>query len=116
MGVVMLFVLVVVTARCPIIYSMQGVRSESEGTNQKFIEGEIGLTGPWQQQGAQHNSQESRGQYYIPEDFTGCGIWLLFEPTQFQQNRRQTTNEPLFVVAFKTSDERSPQFQEASPF
>ena len=70
MGVVMMFVLVVVTARCPIIYSMQGVRSESEGTNQKFIEGEIGLTGPWQQQGAQHNSQESRGQYYIPEDLT----------------------------------------------
>ena len=60
MGVVMMFVLVVVTGRCPIIYSMQGVRSESEGTNQKFIEGEIGLTGPWQQQGTHHNKVRSQ--------------------------------------------------------
>ena len=42
-----------------LFYANLGVSSESEGTNQKFIEGEIGLTGPWQQQGAQHNSEQS---------------------------------------------------------
>ena len=35
------------------------------------------------------------------------GIWLLHMPTKFQQNRQQKI-PPMFVVVFKTSDERSP--------
>ena len=35
------------------------------------------------------------------------GIWLKFVPTKFQQLREQK-KPPVFVVAFKTSDERSP--------
>ena len=38
-------------------------------------------------------------------------IWLLHVPTKFQPNREQKKflqKNPVFVVAFKTSDERSP--------
>ena len=35
------------------------------------------------------------------------GIWPLFVPTKFEQNWEQKI-PPVFVVAFKTSDERSP--------
>ena len=35
-------------------------REGRERTNQKFIEGEIGLTGPWQQQGTHHNKVKSQ--------------------------------------------------------
>ena len=35
-------------------------REGRERSNQKFIEGEIGLTGPWQQQGTHHNKVKSQ--------------------------------------------------------
>ena len=82
-----MFVLVVLSARCLFIpcKARIGVSSESEGTNQKFIEGEIGLTRPWQQQGAQHNSEQSRGQYYIPQDFTQLESKSQVQPSKFQK-------------------------------
>ena len=38
------------------------------------------------------------------------GIWPLFVPTKFEQNWEQKI-PPVFVVAFKTSDERSPLYR-----